>query len=181
MLKITLLLLCLFLYFELHIIVDGLRDERTVCDVGLILGNKVNEDGSLSARLKSRLDKGIELYSDSLFGEILVSGGFGKEGHYEGSVMASYLESQGIPKSRIKVDNEGMNTRATARNFEAIYGKNRSVLVVSQFYHIHRTKLALSQMGIKEIGGVHSDYYELRDIYSLLREFFGVLKYRYWY
>ncbi len=32
-------------------------------------------------------------------------------------------------------------------------------------------------MGIKEVSGANLDYYEMRDFYSLLREFFGYYKY----
>lgn len=38
--------------------------------VAVIFGFMVNENGSLSGRLKSRLDKGFELYSDANLNEI---------------------------------------------------------------------------------------------------------------
>jgi uncharacterized SAM-binding protein YcdF (DUF218 family) len=51
------------------------------------------------------------------------------------------------------------------------------VIVVSQFYHISRSKLAFRKAGIESVGGAHSKFYELRDVYSLFREFFGYYKY----
>ena len=50
------------LWFLIHsavIITDGLNDEMGASDIGVILGTKVNVDGSLSERLQKRLDKGI--------------------------------------------------------------------------------------------------------------------------
>ncbi len=72
----------LIVWFSLHtflIVFDGLNDERVQSDVCIILGNKVNPDGSLSERLKRRLDKGLELYNDSVVHLIFVSGGLGKK------------------------------------------------------------------------------------------------------
>jgi vancomycin permeability regulator SanA len=41
--------------------------------------------------LKARLDKTIELYRNHTVKDVLVSGGFGKEGYWEGSEMKKYL------------------------------------------------------------------------------------------
>lgn len=52
---IKILLLLPVLWFTTHTIIsvtDGLVDERTKSDAGVILGNKVNIDGTLSKRLK---------------------------------------------------------------------------------------------------------------------------------
>jgi vancomycin permeability regulator SanA len=91
----------LFGWFSIHttiIVIDGLTDDNVGSEVGVIFGNKVNPDGSLSERLKARLDKGIEMYRDSLVRILFVSGGLGKEGHYEGTKMHEYLIENGIPK-----------------------------------------------------------------------------------
>src|SRR3989337_4345002 len=106
----TYTIVILALWFSIHtiaILVDGLNDERIKSDVGVVLGNKVNPDGSLSERLISRLDKALELYNDSTIRVIFVSGGFGKEGFYEGTKMYDYLTENGVPKDRIIVDNVG--------------------------------------------------------------------------
>ncbi len=63
---------------------DGFNDEVSKSDAVLILGNKVNEDGSLSLRLKSRVDKGYDIYCQGMAEKIVVSGGKGKEGVPEG-------------------------------------------------------------------------------------------------
>lgn len=169
-----------FLWFIMHeviIIFDGLTDEIEKSDVIVILGNKVNQDGSLSLRLKSRLDKGLELYNDSMAPIIFVSGGLGKEGYYEGSVMARYLISEGVDSLAIIIDNKGNTTQLTANNFRQYFSEKHSVTVVSQYYHISRTKLAFRNVGVETVYGVHSSYFEVRDTYSLFREFFGYYKY----
>ena len=180
--KIILLFLAFFLIHETVIIVDGLiYDDSLDANVALILGSKVNEDGSLSERLKSRLDRGLQLYTDSLVSEIYVSGGFGKEGHYEGTVMAEYLISKGVSANKVMVDNEGVNTRSTAVNFMRDYPSESSAIVVTQYFHITRTKLAFRQVGVENVAGVHCDHFELRDPFSAFREFFGFYKYLLYY
>ena len=168
------------LWFVIHqvvIITDGLTDENTKTDVAVIYGNTVHEDGSLSERLKARLDRGIQLYTDSLTDLLFVSGGLGKEGFYEGTKMQEYLVEKGIPAEKIVVDNQGNNTQLTTQNFVKKFGTKKSVVVVSQYHHISRAKLAFRNHGIKNVSGAHADYFEIRDIYSCIREFFGYYSY----
>jgi vancomycin permeability regulator SanA len=167
-------------WFLIHIVLivfDGLTDENTRSDVGVVFGNKVNPDGSLSVRLQRRLDKSIELYNDSIIGLIIVSGGLGKEGHYEGTKMHDYLIRNGIPESNIIIDNAGITTEATVENVGEMNLKINSVTVISQYYHISRAKLAFKRKGFDKVYGGHANYFELRDLYSLAREFVGYYKY----
>ncbi|RYY18678.1 MAG: YdcF family protein [Cytophagaceae bacterium] len=143
---------------------DGLR-----ADIGVILGNKVNEDGTLSERLTQRLACGLALYHSGRVRHLLVSGGLGKEGFYEGDKMRDYLRAQGVPDSVVTVDNQGRNTRQTVRNTLRLHF--RSMLVVSQFYHLTRTKMLFRQAGCTAVSGASPWYFEVRDAYSLLREF----------
>ena len=80
-----------FLAHSIFIIFDGLNDKNSKADVAIVLGNKVNEDGTLSDRLKARLDKSIEIYKNRRVKKIIVSGGLGKEGFWEANEMAKYL------------------------------------------------------------------------------------------
>ncbi len=180
--KTFIILISFFLMHQISIIIDGLHDDSNPsATVAIVLGSKVNTDGTLSKRLKARCDRGLKLYTDSLVKEIYVSGGLGKEGYYEGTVMATYLISQGIPEKYIKIDNQGVNTRASALNFRTDYPNESSVIVVSQFFHISRCKLAFKQVGIGNVFGVSCDHFTIRDPYSLLREFFGYYKYLLFY
>jgi vancomycin permeability regulator SanA len=180
--KIGFLLKILLIWFLIHstlITIDGLTDEIVSSDVIVILGNKVNENGQLSERLKTRVDRGLKLYQKGGYQQILVSGGLGKEGHLEGDAMAAYLIQKGVPSAAIFIDNKGNNTHATALNTKALFSNQTSITIVSQYYHISRTRLAFQKAGFTSIYGVHADYFELRDFYSIFREFFGY--YKYWW
>lgn len=163
-------------WFIVHcafIIIDGISDDGKKAYLGVIPGSKVNEDGTLSERLKQRLESGIDLYRSHRIRKILVSGGLGKEGYYEGSRMKSFLISKGIPDSLIIVDNFGNNTPATVENTLQLRTKLKlsSIMVVSQYFHVSRTKKLFKDRGFKEVNSVSPDYFEWRDVYSLLREF----------
>jgi vancomycin permeability regulator SanA len=152
---------------------DGLHNSQQRADIAVILGNKVNEDGTLSERLTQRLACGLALYRSGRVGRLLVSGGLGKEGFYEGDKMREYLRAHGVPDTAIIVDNAGNTTQQTVRNTARLQPvlHFRSVLVVSQFYHLSRTKMLFRQAGFTEVSGASPIYFELRDGYSLLREF----------
>jgi vancomycin permeability regulator SanA len=163
-----------FIVHTAFISYDGLSDNVQKADCILILGNTVNPDGSLSARLKSRTDRGIELYKAGFSKTIMVSGGLGKEGYYEGTSMRNYLVAHGVSSNDVIVDNAGNNTDQTARNFKEIATVRHfgSVIVVSQFSHISRTKLLLRKRQFHgKIFSAHARYFELRDVYAVFREF----------
>ncbi|WP_245600169.1 YdcF family protein [Paenibacillus harenae] len=150
-------------------------------DAAVVLGNKVEVNGQPSERLKARLDKSVELYEGGYFSYIIVSGGIGKEGFDEAKVMKSYLIDKGIPAEKIKVDNNGYNSYMTAQNTSKIMEELEldSVMVITQYFHVARTKLALRKMDIKEVYAAHAKIFEFRDIYSILREFPAYYKYLY--
>jgi vancomycin permeability regulator SanA len=155
------------------IVADGLRDDVRRSDVGVVLGSKVMLDGTPSERLRARLDKAANLYRQGMFERIIVSGGTGVEGYSEALVMAAYLrDRQAIPGAAILVDEHGNTTEATARNSAAIMAAHgfRSAVVVTQFFHITRSRYALQRAGVGTVYGAHADYIEARDLYSLGRE-----------
>lgn len=150
----------------------GLSDKPGVADVALVLGNKVDPDGSPSPRLKARLDAACHFYHRGCFTKIIVSGATGKEGIPEGTAMKRYLVQAGIPEAVIIVDDEGVDTWASAANTAAILRSENasSVFVITQYFHIPRTKLALSKFGVSRQFHAHPRFFEARDVYSILRE-----------
>lgn len=173
-----LILTILLLWFVVHVIfitLDGLSDNGKSADIAVILGNKVNEDGTLSERLEKRLESGLTLYQNHRVKKIIVSGGLGKEGFYEGDKMKAFLISKKIPDSVIIVDNLGNNTRATVVNTLKLKDSLdfKSIIVVSQYYHVTRTKMLFKKQGFQNVSSVSPDYFEIKDAYSILREFAG--------
>jgi uncharacterized SAM-binding protein YcdF (DUF218 family) len=139
----------------------------------------VQPDGRPSPRLRARLDRALELYRENMFEKIIVSGGIGKEGFDEAAAMGDYLASHGVPRERIIQDNEGVTTYASAANALRILREQKltGVLVVSQYFHVPRTKLALRKFGIAPVYSAHARYFEARDVYSIARELVAYIQY----
>ncbi|MBD5804412.1 vancomycin high temperature exclusion protein [Azoarcus sp. Aa7] len=155
------------------LVLDGLRDDIQGSDAGVVLGSKVMPDGTPSDRLRARLDKAAELYRQGMFKYVIVSGGTGVEGFSEAKVMADYLAGQrAVPRAAILLDEHGNNTEATARNSAAIMKAHglKSALVVTQYFHITRSRYALHRAGIETVRTAHPHYFEARDLYSTARE-----------
>ncbi|MBL7545520.1 MAG: YdcF family protein [Bdellovibrionaceae bacterium] len=143
--KLILAIPLTFFFLTLSFIsVDGFFDLIQPSDVGIVLGSKVNTDGSLSNRLKARLDKAVQLYRQGYLKYIIVSGGLGREGHNEAIVMRKYLVASNIPESQLLVDDQGIDTWSSAKNCFAIINdkKFETVLIVTQFsYFENKTRL----------------------------------------
>ena len=155
--------------------VAGLCDDIDKADACLVLGSKVEPDGAPSARLRARLDRTFELYRAGYFPTIIASGGIGKEGYDEAVVMRDYLVAHGVPQEHVIVDSGGVTTYASARNTLRICRDRQfqSILVVSQYFHVPRSRLALRRFGIARVYSAHAHIFELRDLYSTPRELFG--------
>jgi vancomycin permeability regulator SanA len=177
--KIAAFLLLALLIAGAAIVWDGLHDELAVADVAVVLGNKIDSDGRPSARLQARLDKTVELYQQNFFTHILVSGGIGREGFDEAEVMKQYLIEKGIPEESILVDSAGLTTYDTARNASQLMREKgwQSAMVISQYFHITRTRLAFRRCGVASVYSAHAQFFEIRDFYSVFREIFGVCSY----
>lgn len=178
----------LFIWFIIHttfVIIDGLNDELKPVDVAAVLGNKVEANGQPSERLQARLDTSVELYDRGYFTFIIVSGGIGKEGFDEAKVMKAYLIDKGIPEDKIIEDNKGYNSYMTAQNSSRIMDELQldSVMVITQYFHVSRTKLAFRKMDMKEVYAAYAKIFECRDVYSIIREFPAYYKYliKSWY
>lgn len=170
--KGTPLILLLICFYGAALIIAGVRDDARPSDVAIILGSKVETNGQPSARLAARLDQGARMLRQGMARHVIVSGGVGVEGHDEAKVMQAYLVRKGVPASQIVIDSLGITTEATAANSAAIMRTRgwRSAIVVTQYFHVPRTALALRRNGIRDVSSTYPRFIEARDLYSLPRE-----------
>jgi vancomycin permeability regulator SanA len=179
LLRVVALVAAILALATVALVIDGLSDRLAPSDVAVVLGSKVNEDGTPSARLAARLDRAAGLYRQGLFRTVIVSGGVGREGFDEAVVMQAWLVAHGVPAKAILRDSQGVTTMATARNSAALMRAHglRSALIVSQYFHISRIRLALARQGVRVTGTAHARIFELRDLYSIPREMAGMVVY----
>jgi uncharacterized SAM-binding protein YcdF (DUF218 family) len=93
--------------------------------------------------------------------------------------MKQYLVKHGIPAESIFVDNGGATTWLTARYASGLMKQKgwKSALVVTQYFHVPRTTLAMRRFGVSQVFSAHAQFFELRDIYSTAREVVGYYSY----
>jgi vancomycin permeability regulator SanA len=162
------------------LLVDGFRPPVLPADLAVVLGSKVHPDGQPSSGLERRLERALDLYRSGAVKAILVSGGRGAEGFQEADVMRDVLVRNGVPVSAIILDRDGNNTRLTAIHAHGIMQARgwRSAIVVSQYYHVPRAKLALRQEGAGQVSGAAAEYrFAWTDPWSILREWAGFYSY----
>jgi uncharacterized SAM-binding protein YcdF (DUF218 family) len=177
---VGILLAWLFLHM-VFITIDGLLDYHGSADMAVVLGNRVDADGSLSPVLKGRVDRALELYRQGKVPRIMVSGGLGEHaGHYpEGLAMKQYLVAQGVPADRVVEDNHGENTYLTAKDLLPVADSLHvhSVIVVSSFYHITRSKYIIRKLGFRNVHSDASRAFFWNDLLGLPRDAAAFYKY----
>ena len=170
----------LFLHM-IYITIDGLCGYSGSADMAIVLGNLVEANGSLSPVLRGRVDRALALYRQSRVARIMVSGGMGLQaGRYpEGLAMKQYLVARGVPADRIVEDNHGENTYLTAKDFLPVADSLQvhSVIVVSSFYHITRSKYILRKLGVRNVHSDASQAFFWNDLVGLPRDAVAFYKY----
>ena len=161
------------------ILAYGFHNDLVPSDVAIVLGSKVETDGNPSPRLRARLDETLDLYQRGMFHDVIVSGGTGVEGFSEAKIMKDYLMNHNIPEASILIDEHGSDTWATGVNGARLMKDHgwASAMVVTQYFHIARSVFALKENGVTTIHHAHPSFFELRDIYSTLREAVAYIAY----
>ena len=113
--------------------------------VAIILGNRLNDDGTMSQILLKRLQTALrvnELFSPA---KIIVSGGVAnqKVGVSEAEVMSDFLVSQGVEKDKIVVEDKSMTTKQNALFSVPIAAKlgATEILLTTSIEHMGRKNL----------------------------------------
>ena len=154
----------------------GVHDDIHRSDVAIVLGSKVTEEGTPSVHLALRLDRALALYQAGIVPRIIVSGGPGVAGHSEPAVMRDYLIARGVPAGAIISDPAGINTAATAHSALTLMTQRgfRSALIVTEYFHMPRTRLAFARQGVKAVHYAHAGYPLPRDLWAIAREVIGL-------
>jgi len=129
-------------------------DEAQPADVIVVLG-AAEYRGKPSPVLKARLDHALTLYRRGLAKRFITTGGAGGDPiHTESEVGRSYLSKNGVPVEAIMIEAEGGSTVESATAAAEIMRRSnlRSCIVVSDGYHIYRSKKILEEQGLVVYG-----------------------------
>ncbi len=166
-------------YFSVRIERQSAREEARPAGVILVLG-AAEYRGRPSPVLQARLDHALDLYRRKLAPLIMTTGGPGGDPLFtEGGVGRSYLMAHGVPSEAIIVETEGESTvQSIALAGEIIERMSlRSVIVVSDGYHIYRVKQMLAARGLEVYGSPRKDRgpEPLRDRWNYVKQAIGYL------
>jgi vancomycin permeability regulator SanA len=164
----VLVLICTAIY----IVYDGLNDHGDHADCAVVPGGAVRRDGEPKPLLRERLDRAVELYRAGKFPLIIVSGATRLGGYDEPAAMSNYLVEQQVPVSAIIQDRGGAHTSETGEDVARIMQERglSSVMIVTNYYHITRMKLALGRAGVKNLEQAHVGVVQKEDAFMLARE-----------
>jgi uncharacterized SAM-binding protein YcdF (DUF218 family) len=176
-------LLIYIAYLSVRIQQQSVRDEARPADVILVLG-AAEYRGRPSPVLRARLDHALALYEQGLAPRIMTTGGAGGDPVFtEGAVGRSYLISRGVPSESIIVETEGETTvHSIALAGEILRRMDlRSVIVVSDGYHIYRVKEMLQAQGVRVYGSPRKEHSPepLHEQWNCLKQAIGYVLWRF--
>ena len=121
----------------------------------VVFGAAVLPDGRPSASLMRRIGYGAQAAQAWPDAPVLCSGGVGRSGPSEASIMAEHLATRCVAPSRLILDEVSADTLqsvlAAARTLEAL--GLRRVVVCSDRYHVPRIRLMLGALGLATAAG----------------------------
>lgn len=167
---------CLALFAWVYLgggMASGARADCIVVPGAAVWPNRQPSDALLY-----RLESALELYRAGRAPRIIVTGG--GEGNYaEGEVMAQWLAQRGVPENAVIIDNASATTRDSGVNVARIMKQRgyRTALVVSQWFHVARTRLCLAQEGIETYAAPSSGNTLVKEPWFVAREMIALPAY----
>lgn len=111
-------------------------------DAIIILGYPAKSSHKPGPILRSRLDKGIELYKQGLAKKVVLTGAAVRNANIEAEVMAEYCKRNGIDEDALILEKKAYNTYENALYTRKIMKaqKLRTGIVVTSDFHIPRAR-----------------------------------------
>lgn len=117
-----------------------------------IFGAAVRPDGQPSAALLRRIDYGWRAAQSHPEADLLLSGGVGRHGPSEASLMAERLAGRGLAAGRLILDEASLDTlQSVVVATRLARERDTAVLVCSDGYHIPRIRLMLGALGVPSV------------------------------
>ncbi len=138
-----------------HQVERASRGDRLQPAQAIVVFGAAEYDGRPSPVLLGRLQRALALYRAGLAPELMVTGGAGGDPHFtEAGVGAAWLRAQGVRAGQVWIDPRSATTPASVRRVTAVLRRRgwRTVIVVSDGYHLFRLEQLFRQRGITAYG-----------------------------
>lgn len=126
------------LFFCGRVIAGGMINTAGEADYAVVLGLAL-ENGKPAPDLLARLDtaqKYLEKYPEAQL--ILTGGNADGSGRTEAAVMRDILTEQGVPESRLILEDQAKTTEENFRNIANMVSRDEPVIMISSGYHMYR-------------------------------------------
>ena len=139
------------LFFCGKVIAGGMINTAGQADSAIVLGLAL-ENGKPAPDLLARLDTArtyLEKYPEAQL--ILTGGNADETGRTEAAVMRDLLTAQGVPESRLILEDQAETTVENFRNLAGIVSKDEPVVMISSDYHMDRAVRNASEEGFTHV------------------------------
>ena len=138
-------------------------------DCVLVLGAKVNSNGTLSHMLEDRMSTGVDLYQSGAGKKILASGDHGRDSYDEVNHMKQYAVGRGVDPDDVFLDHAGFSTYESMYRARDVF-EVKSAIVVTQKYHLYRAVYNARRLGIDAYGVAADKRVYGKPVYNFVRE-----------
>ena len=145
------LLSAVILFFCGKVTVGGMINTADRADSAIVLGLAL-ENGKPTPDLLARLDTArayLEKNPEALL--ILTGGNADASGRTEADVMRDLLTEQGVPESRLILEDRAETTTENIRNIAGMVSKDEPVVLISSDYHMDRAVRNASGEGFTHV------------------------------
>lgn len=114
--------------------------------IAIVLGNRINDDGTFTDIMVRRLELARELYNNKMVDKIICSGGFANPAVNvsEAEKMKEYLVSKNIPEELVIEENQSMTTYQNAVYSVPIALKENAKVIIVTSTNEHFTKYSFN-------------------------------------
>ena len=138
---------------------DARLNQTQPVDAIVLLG-AAQYNGTPSPVLKARLDSALAAYDEGASKWIVVTGGkMSGDNYTEAQSSQTYLVDHGVPQDHILLENVGRDSWQSLQGAAVLLRQHRfkSVLLVSDGFHLFRVKLMMRDLGFTVYGRAASD------------------------
>ncbi len=129
------------------------RWRRTRYDCCMVCGYPAGNDGSVSPIMKSRVEKGIDIYKKGFVKTLLFSGGAVQNEYREAEVMKAYAMGRGVPEEVILTETDSGSTYANMKLSLPIIRRNNieNLIVVTNDWHLRKADHYARKMKVEYV------------------------------
>ena len=117
-------------------------DDAVASDAIVVLGARVQPDGSPSPTLKARAEHAAELFNRGFASTLIFSGGVGDFGGSEASVARDVVVKLGVPPENCVLEEDSHSTKQNAQFTARLMNQRglKSLIIVTDPSHLPRAK-----------------------------------------